>query len=200
MADSRTYPLTPGFNLQSLVERFMAQYQGKGYVLTPVYMPDHIAVRVEKNNNGIMGFLGMGESVVVNFRLMGPNLVVSFSDEDWTMKIVCLAVGWFCTVIPFITGIIGCLRQHNLPKNIGFDIEMIVSQMGGGMRNGQAYGAGFQQTAYQQQAYQQQAAYQPQRMMVPQAAQGQNGGWTCPECGRMGNNSPFCPSCGYRHG
>ena len=54
-------------------------------------------------------------------------LIVSFSDGDWTSKIIGFAVGLFCC-IPFVTAIIGTLRQLSLPKDIENDITVLAAE------------------------------------------------------------------------
>ena len=72
-------------------------------------------------------------------------LTINFSDGDWTGKIIGLCVGWFICFVPFITAIIGCVKQSQLPKKIGNDAMMIASQMN------QQFGGQGPQGPYEQQ-------------------------------------------------
>ena len=58
--------------------------------------------------------------------MQNGNMIINFSDAEWTGKVVGLVIGWMFCLIPFIIAIIGCLRQLELPTSIGNDIQMIV--------------------------------------------------------------------------
>ncbi len=56
-------------------------------------------------------------------------LNITFTDAEWTSKIIGAVIGWFLCLIPLITAIIGVVRQTSLPKNIENDVRMMISSM-----------------------------------------------------------------------
>ena len=85
----------------------------------------------------------LGTSMVAN-----GVLSINFSDGDWTGKIIGLVVGWFICLIPFITAIIGCVKQSQLPKSIGNDAVIFASQQAPNFND--QYEPPYQQDNYQQ--------------------------------------------------
>lgn len=100
----------------------------KGYLVQISMVGNAATLTISKDMDGLNKWLGLGESIVVNCTVADNRLTLLFMNEEWTNKIVALIVGWFCCLIPFITGIVGAVRQLNLPKNLGADAIMIAPQ------------------------------------------------------------------------
>lgn len=129
MANNVLVNVKSDFDLAVFADRLAKTYVNKGYTVNVLNVNGTTALTVEKGTSGATHLLGMSESVRVNCILTNDLLTVSFSDEAWTNKIVAVIVGWIICCIPFITGIVGCVRQYSLPTNIAQDVQMIVAGM-----------------------------------------------------------------------
>ncbi len=124
--------VSEGFDVERFAEEISQQYQAKGFQVRTLKMKNSVKIVFDKNSGGINNLLGLGQGITATCNLMGKDkdmLSVSFSDGDWTGKIVGLAVGWFLCMIPFITAIVGVFRQCALPKDISNDMQMILGGM-----------------------------------------------------------------------
>lgn len=127
MADSLIINVSPNFDLNVFTEQLANLYRSKGYNVIPAATPMGTTMVVEKGIGGINTVLGLGESVRVNCNCNSGVLSISYSDEEWTSKIIGGVVGWFLCLIPFITAIVGVVHQLQLPKNISSDATVIAS-------------------------------------------------------------------------
>lgn len=126
MANTFMINVPNGFNLKEMGEKLRNVYQAKGFKVNIADMNNSTRIQFDKGCGGINMLLGMGKGITATCSLQGNNLIVNYSDGDWTGKIIGLAVGWFLCAIPFVTAIIGCVGQSSLPKEINGDITMIV--------------------------------------------------------------------------
>lgn len=98
--------------------------KAQGYDCTPVILNDTLAnMTVKVDRDGIKNIIGLGLECKVTLTLMNDTLNVSVEDE-WSNKIIAIALGWFVCLIPFITGIVGCINQSGLSKKIFDAIQM----------------------------------------------------------------------------
>ena len=121
--------VNPSFDMDVFVGRLTDTYRIKGYNVSVVNMNGAYIVTFEKGTGGINTLLGLGESVKATCMCTNGMLTVSYSDAEWTSKIIGGVVGWFLCLIPFITAIIGAVHQLQLPKSISNDATMIASSM-----------------------------------------------------------------------
>lgn len=131
MSKSIMLNVKPDFSMEAFAQKFADMYRGKGYDVNNAAFGEMQKITISKNDDGINHFLGLGEEAEVTCSLMGGktlNLTIDTSGA-WTMKIIAVAVGWFVCCIPGVTGVMGCMRQSNLSKNIGKDATMIMSAM-----------------------------------------------------------------------
>lgn len=119
--------VSPNFDLVSFSEQLAATYRSQGYIVNIMYLPDHVVIKFDKGTGGINTLLGLGEGITANCSLNNGMLYVNYSDEEWTGKIVGFCVGWFLCTIPFITAIIGTVKQCELHKRISTDATRIAS-------------------------------------------------------------------------
>ena len=104
-------------------------FTAKGYTVQTNCTETNATFTVSKGMDGALTkWSGLGESVVVNCTVANNQLTVAFMNEEWTNKIVAMVAGWFCCTILFITGIVGIVRQVNLPKNVGADAMLLANQ------------------------------------------------------------------------
>ena len=91
---------------------------GSGYeVMQQPLSPNSGTMIVKKDRDGFSNFLGLGIECSVNAALSNGMLILNI-DSEWSNKIIALAIGWFLCLIPFITGIVGCVNQSSLPDKI----------------------------------------------------------------------------------
>ncbi len=114
-------------NVDTIAQRLAEIYNVKGYTVTVTKFNNSVSVNFEKGLGGINTVLGMGVSVKANISVTNGVLNVTFSDAEWTSKIIGYAVGWFLCWIPIVTAVIGTINQLELPKSIGSDIRMIIN-------------------------------------------------------------------------
>lgn len=132
MADIFTCNISENFDLQKFTEDLTQQYQGKGFNVRTTKTKNSVKIVFDKKCGGANMLFGLGQGVTATCTVQGKErdiLSVNFSDGDWTGKFIGLGVGLFLCFIPFITALIGLFRQLSLPKNIGNDIQMLLSDM-----------------------------------------------------------------------
>ncbi len=127
MADTFMMNVPPNFNLAYLGDRLRDSFQAKGFTVSMVQMNNSLRMTFDKGCGGINMILGMGQGITATCSIQGNSLVVNYSDAEWTGKIIGLVVGWLLCLIPFITALIGCINQSQLPKTINNEIMMIVN-------------------------------------------------------------------------
>lgn len=130
MANTFTINVTENFSLDVLSSKLRDSFQAQGFgVTTTSISPTNTKIVFEKDCGGINMLLGMGQGITANCNVNGSVLYVNYSDGDWTGKIIGLAAGWILCWVPFITAIIGCVKQNGLPQKINSEITMIMSNM-----------------------------------------------------------------------
>ncbi|MBQ8532091.1 MAG: hypothetical protein IJ432_01500 [Clostridia bacterium] len=129
MASNFMLNVSPEFNMEAFSEQLANLYRARGYVVTVANMNGNAIISFEKNIGGINTVLGLGEGVKANCMVNNGVLNITFTDAEWTSKIIGAVIGWFLCLIPLITAIIGVVRQTSLPKNIENDVRMMISSM-----------------------------------------------------------------------
>lgn len=126
-----TFNVPQNYDLQMLVCKLRDLYITKGFTanITSAF-PGNFNLRLEKNIGGINTLLGLGKAISVNFSLQGNMLIISYTDAEWTSKVIGLVVGWFLCLIPFVTAIIGAFGQYDLPGEISRDVTMLLGTVG----------------------------------------------------------------------
>lgn len=130
MANQAVFNVNPGFSVQALAQQLAGKYRMEGFAVTEADFNGSSILTFDKDTGGINTLLGLGQGIRVTMTVMNGALIVDFSDEEWTGKIIGLVVGWFICLIPAITAIVGTVRQVQLPKKITNDIMMMLSQQG----------------------------------------------------------------------
>jgi len=128
MSDTRTIPINPGFNMDATVAQLQQLYSSKGFYVTAIPYNSGVSVEFSKDDSGFKKWIGLALGIRANISISNGFLYVTFTDAEWTGKIVAIAVGWFMCLVPLITGIIGAVAQNDLPKNIANDIQMLVME------------------------------------------------------------------------
>ena len=119
MADTLMMNVPENFDLTAMAERVKEQFQMQGFIVSVMKMKNSVRIKFDKKCGGINMLLGLGQGITATCMLQnGDNLVVNYSEGDWTGKIVGVLVGWFLCMVPFITAIIGSFQQMSLPKKI----------------------------------------------------------------------------------
>ena len=129
MASNFMLNVSPEFNMEAFSEQLANLYRARGYVVTVANMNGNAIISFEKNIGGINTVLGLGEGVKANCMVNNGVLNITFTDAEWTSKIIGAVIGWFLCLIPLITAIIGVVRQTSFPKNIENVVIMMISSM-----------------------------------------------------------------------
>lgn len=129
MANNVMFNVKPDFDMDLFANRLADTYRAKGFTVNVANMNGSCIITFDKGTGGINTLLGMGKGIKATCMLMNDTLNISFSDADWTGKIIACIVGWFLCLVPLITGIIGIVGQIGLPKEISNDATMIASNM-----------------------------------------------------------------------
>lgn len=129
MSNNLMINVSDAFSMDVFAEQLANTYRAKGFDVTVANMNGNCIITFDKGTGGVNLLLGLGLGIKANCMCTNNVLSISFSDAEWTGKIVGLAVGWFLCFVPFITALIGCVNQSSLPKNICSDATMIASGM-----------------------------------------------------------------------
>ncbi len=128
MADVLKLNVPMNFNLNNMTERLKNSFVAQGFTVTVIPIaPNSVKVKLEKNCGGINLLLGLGQGITANCTMNGDILYVNYTDGDWTGKIVGFAIGWIVCWVPFMTAIIGTVKQCGLSQKVSSEITMIAS-------------------------------------------------------------------------
>ena len=168
MSKSINLPLYSKNGVADAVPIAVQTLQAQGFnVQSTVMNAQAASLTVSKDNDGFKKIMGLGTECEVSLSLVGANQLTVNVENKWTNKIVALAVGWILCLVPFITGIIGCINQDGMP-------DKIISAVQAGVASANAVGGmnrGFQQPQYGQQNgyyYPQQPQYGMPQQNPPQ--------------------------------
>ena len=155
MAQNFIMNVGENFNVTEFSQRLADVYRAKGFSVNVANIDDGTSVVVfDKDTGGINMLLGLGLGVKGTCTCTNGNLIINYTEEEWTGKIIGLAVGWILCWIPFVTALIGVAQQSSLTKNINNDAMMVISAMRNG-RPGAPYNGQPQYGQPNQQPYQQ---------------------------------------------
>lgn len=131
MANNFMVNVSENFDIEAMANEVAERYQAQGFQVRILKMKNGVKIIFDKKTGGINMLLGMGLGISATCMLSGKEhdtLNVTFSDGDWTGKIVGCIAGCFLCLIPLITAIIGIFKQISLPNQISNDIQMIASE------------------------------------------------------------------------
>lgn len=128
MQDSVLFNVAPDFNIQMFAGQLAEKYRMEGFTVKVTEINNVVVLTFDKETGGINMLLGLGLGIKATCTVLNGVLTIVFSDAEWTGKLIGLCVGLYVCVIPFITAIVGCVKQSQLPKNIGKDAIIIASQ------------------------------------------------------------------------
>ena len=127
MASNFMANIPEDFDIQAMAQDLADLYMTKGYTARAMKMKNGARIVIQKGVGGLNTIFGMGEGITVTIMKQGADtLVATFSNGDWVSKIIGCVVGLFCC-IPFITSIIGLVKQLSLPKDIENDISVLIN-------------------------------------------------------------------------
>ena len=134
MSDNVMVNVAPTFDVGGLADQLTEKYRMDGYTVSTVRLRNAYSLSFSKNNSGLRKFLGLGEHLKLNIGLRNDVLSASYTDINWTNKIIAIVLGFSFAItllgIPLlICGIIGISRQSNLPSNISEDVVMMTSDL-----------------------------------------------------------------------
>lgn len=117
------------FNIFEFAEKLAEMYRVKGFIVNVANFNNSVVMQFNKGCGGMNMLFGMGLGIKASATVNNGILNITFSEAEWTGKIIGLVVGWLFCLIPFITAVIGCVRQSSLPKDISNDAMIIASSM-----------------------------------------------------------------------
>lgn len=126
MADSIMLNVPENFDLSNLTQQLADMYRAKGFAVTVASLNNSEIVEFDKGVGGINMLLGLDIGIKATFSVQNGALIVNFSDAAWTGKIIGLCVGWFVCLVPFITAIVGAVKQSKFPKQLRNDITLLI--------------------------------------------------------------------------
>lgn len=130
MSSSFILSVSNNFNLGAYCQNIAQFYQMKGFIVNvAVFSPYNAQIIFDKDTRGINTILGLGIGLKASIVLNGNILSVTFSDAEWTGKVIGLVIGWFLCLIPLVTAVIGIIKQTDFPKQLQNDMTMIAANM-----------------------------------------------------------------------
>lgn len=126
MADSLMVNVPENFNLEAMTQQLADMYRSKGFTVNVANLNNSVILEFDKGVGGINMILGMDLGIKATCSINNNNLIVNYSNAAWTGKIIGICVGWFLCLVPFITAIIGAIKQSKFPKEISNDITMMI--------------------------------------------------------------------------
>ena len=122
-------PVGENFDIDRFCNRLAEEYRQKGYNVQNLATTGPIRqVVVEKDNDGIQNYLGLGTQEEINFTYSGNTLSATFNDGCQVMRFIDIGIGWFICFIPFITGIIGFSKESKVSKELQNSIRVLATQ------------------------------------------------------------------------
>ena len=127
MANNFSVRVDNSFNLNSLVQFVAEKYRSKGYSADIQNNGNEKSIKISKNTDIGYTLIGMVESVVVKLKVENGTLFVSFTETEYTSKIIAAILAFFCAGALWITMIIGLVNQSDLNSGISKDIKAYLS-------------------------------------------------------------------------
>lgn len=128
MADNLMLNVAENFDVNAMAQQLADMYRAQGFTVNVANMNNSVIMEFDKGVGGINMLLGMDLGIKATMTVNNGTLMVNYSDAAWTGKIVGLVVGWFLCLVPFITAIIGSVKQSEFPKEISSNITMLSAQ------------------------------------------------------------------------
>ncbi len=130
MADNLMINVDESLSITELAEQLAGIYRNKGFSVVVTNLKNGASTLVfDKGVGGINLLLGMGLGITATMTRNNGMLAVIYSDAEWMGKVIGLGVGWFLCLVPFLTAIVGSVKQLGLAKEINKDITMLANQM-----------------------------------------------------------------------
>lgn len=126
MADSLMVNVPENFNLDAMTQQLAEMYRAKGFTVNVANLNNSTMIEFDKGVGGINMLLGLDLGIKATFSVNNNTLMVNYSNTAWTGKIIGICIGWFVCLVPFITAIVGAVKQSKFPKEISNDITMLI--------------------------------------------------------------------------
>lgn len=124
-----TVSVSESFDFDSFCNQLAEEYRQKGFnVQNPSAMGTIRQIIIEKDNDGIQNYLGLGTQEEINITYTGNTLNATFNDGCQTMRFIAIGLGWFICFVPFITGIMGMSKHSNFTKELENSIRVFTAQ------------------------------------------------------------------------
>lgn len=126
MADSLMVNVPENFNLDAMCQQLAEMYRAKGFTVNVANLNNSTIIEFDKGVGGINMILGLDLGIKATCTVNNGTLMINYSNAAWTGKIIGLCVGWLVCLVPFITAIVGAVKQSKFPKEISNDITMLI--------------------------------------------------------------------------
>ena len=177
------FNVTPDFNMHEMVAKLTQMYQAKGFLVSTMPVGNGVTMDFSKDDSGIKKIAGLALGVKANISVNSGTLTVSYTEAEWTGKIIAGVVGLFLCWVVCITAIVGCVNQSSLETRISNDIRLLVGNN------------------VPPQPFAPQQPYPPQQSPPPvQPVAQPQPQFLCQQCGaNLPAGAVFCPGCGNKN-
>ena len=141
MSDIRNYPINNNFDLMNTMHLAAQTLSSQGFAcqVTPMG-PQAGMLVVGKDRDGFTNILGLGIECRATFTVINQTQLTVNIENEWSNKIVALVVGWFCCLVPLVTGAIGAYNQSELSGKITNAINVALASSGSAGTTFNGYG------------------------------------------------------------
>lgn len=128
MSIAKTFPISSDVSLAAVVESAKQTLTAQGFEVAAQVLNENAAsMTVAKDADGLKNIIGLGVESTVSISVLNGNTLSVNIEDQWTNKIIAIAVGFFLCLIPVVTGIIGCSNQSGMKNKISNAIMLGLS-------------------------------------------------------------------------
>lgn len=118
-----TCPLPQNFSMQIFIDSILKTYRSEGLEATAVPQMNGAIVELTKKTSFLSSVFGLGLGLKMSVTVVNNTLLIVFSEQKWTDKILCMLLGTMFFFVLFITGFIGALKQDELESGLTENIK-----------------------------------------------------------------------------
>lgn len=114
-------------DMQVLMDKLSEFFKEGGYTTRLSTSDDVYKLHVEKNMNGFMKYVGLGENIDAHIRKKGNSIDITFLNQEFLFHALVIFIGLFVTCgILAVPGGIGLFNDLELPKKIEGAVRSMV--------------------------------------------------------------------------
>lgn len=123
MTTAMTCPLPQNFSMQIFIDALLKIYRSEGLEANATPQMNGATVELTKKTSFLGSVCGLGLGLKVSVTVINDTLLIVFSEQKWTDKILCMLFGTMFFFVLFITGFIGALKQDELESGLMENIK-----------------------------------------------------------------------------